>query len=500
MPNPASVYCEENGGKLDLRQDTSGNVAGICVFADGSECAEWAYFRGECKPGGVPQASPTPEANMPNPASVYCEENGGKLDLRQDASGGVAGICVFDDGSECDEWAYFRGECTPGGAPVADSTPAAETERADDGWKVYRNETLGYRFDYPADARIEIADDPLKTISIVGPLVEGDNWPMIFVSHPGDRDDFRPPEGTDLAQWLTDHNLLADERQPDTQIAGTTAIHTRRSRSPQAYAADSYYLAQSGQLYTVVILHTGDRQDWALYSRFLTSFQFDQAAGEENEEAILILEPGPGSRLISPIHVAGLADSTFEQALVVRIIADDGTVLQTQPTTIQIDMGQRGPFAVDVPVTVSDERRVFIQVYASSPRDGSITHLSSVGVILLAAGQPSVVPVTPYPERIAIHQPVVNAVVGGGSVHVEGWALASFEATLVVDVLDEAGNVVGTQPLIVNAPDAGQPGPFSADVPYTIATQGSGTIVVRDPSVVFTGDVHRASVIVIFKP
>ena len=59
------------------------------------------------------QASPAPEANMPNPASVYCEENGGKVELRQDASGGVAGICVFADGSECDEWAFFRGECKP---------------------------------------------------------------------------------------------------------------------------------------------------------------------------------------------------------------------------------------------------------------------------------------------------------------------------------------------------------------------------------------------------
>ena len=60
------------------------------------------------------QASSTPQMNMPNPASVYCEQNGGKLELRQDALGGVAGVCIFPDGSECDEWAYFRNECKPG--------------------------------------------------------------------------------------------------------------------------------------------------------------------------------------------------------------------------------------------------------------------------------------------------------------------------------------------------------------------------------------------------
>jgi len=43
-----------------------------------------------CSPS---QTSPTPESNMPNPASVYCEQNGGKLELRQDASGELS-VCA----------------------------------------------------------------------------------------------------------------------------------------------------------------------------------------------------------------------------------------------------------------------------------------------------------------------------------------------------------------------------------------------------------------------
>jgi putative hemolysin len=70
-------------------------------------------------------ASPSPLANMANPASVYCEKNGGKLELRQDASGGAAGVCIFPDGSECDEWAYFRGECKPGDSLVPPEPAAA---------------------------------------------------------------------------------------------------------------------------------------------------------------------------------------------------------------------------------------------------------------------------------------------------------------------------------------------------------------------------------------
>jgi len=63
MANPASVYCEENGGVLKIQQDSTGGERGICIFPDGSECDEWAYFRGECpqgSPGETPQAMPTP--------------------------------------------------------------------------------------------------------------------------------------------------------------------------------------------------------------------------------------------------------------------------------------------------------------------------------------------------------------------------------------------------------------------------------------------------------
>jgi putative hemolysin len=53
-------------------------------------------------------------AGMPNPAAVYCEEQGGTVDVRTDADGGQYGVCIFADGSECDEWAFYRGECGPG--------------------------------------------------------------------------------------------------------------------------------------------------------------------------------------------------------------------------------------------------------------------------------------------------------------------------------------------------------------------------------------------------
>lgn len=45
---------------------------------------------------------------LPNPASVHCVEQGGTLDIRKDADGNEIGVCVFDIGHECEEWALFQ--------------------------------------------------------------------------------------------------------------------------------------------------------------------------------------------------------------------------------------------------------------------------------------------------------------------------------------------------------------------------------------------------------
>jgi putative hemolysin len=66
----------------------------------------WPESEATAQPGG---------ARLPNPASVYCEEHGGSLEIRSAADGGQYGVCIFPDGSECEEWAFYRGECSPEG-------------------------------------------------------------------------------------------------------------------------------------------------------------------------------------------------------------------------------------------------------------------------------------------------------------------------------------------------------------------------------------------------
>ena len=58
-------------------------------------------------------AAVTGGVGLANPASVNCVERGGRLEMIE-GPGGTAGVCLFDDGSRCEEWRFFRGECAPG--------------------------------------------------------------------------------------------------------------------------------------------------------------------------------------------------------------------------------------------------------------------------------------------------------------------------------------------------------------------------------------------------
>lgn len=51
MANPASVYCENNWWNLVIENNEKGQIW-ICVFNDWSNCEEWAFFRWECKKSG----------------------------------------------------------------------------------------------------------------------------------------------------------------------------------------------------------------------------------------------------------------------------------------------------------------------------------------------------------------------------------------------------------------------------------------------------------------
>jgi hypothetical protein len=119
--------------------------------------------------------------------------------------------------------------------------------------------------------------------------------------------------------------------------------------------------------------------------------------------------------------------------------------------TIDAPLGQRGPYEVALPFTISGERQAFLQVLSRSARDGGITSLNAVGLTVAATGPEEIRTAAAAPARVTIYEPAPLQTVSGGTVSVSGFGLASFEQTLVVEVLDAAGNVAGSEPVTVES-------------------------------------------------
>jgi len=62
---------------------------------------------------GQKKENPEEESQLPNPAAVYCQEQGGTLKSVMFEKG-IRSFCLFDDDSQCGQWDFYRGDCKKG--------------------------------------------------------------------------------------------------------------------------------------------------------------------------------------------------------------------------------------------------------------------------------------------------------------------------------------------------------------------------------------------------
>jgi putative hemolysin len=141
-----------------------------------------------------------------------------------------------------------------------------------EGWKPYLNAKLGYALWYPGDCQV-MGGNLNESVQFSGLLVEGEHWPVLTVSH-YDSDFYHPPASTDVGQWIADNEIPYDAIDTEVEIAGLPTVHLRYEAGPGWGASDAYYFVKEGQLFYILILHTGDQEGWELYDKFLQGLTF----------------------------------------------------------------------------------------------------------------------------------------------------------------------------------------------------------------------------------
>jgi len=194
-----------------------------------------------------------------------------------------------------------------------------------------------------------------------------------------------------------------------------------------------------------------------------------QASGG-TAEGLLITAPSAGQGLRGAFHVAGLTDPAFAQQLYLLVRDAKGTVIAAGRPTIQ-----SGKFTAEVPLPAdlpAQTGRVI--VYAISPRDSGLTHLSSVEVQLNGDGQPAAPIDAATPEGITITFPSPGAEVKGV---VKVAAATLLGPKVIVEVRDAKDKTVGRVEQAVEQ-IAGQPAQVLAEVPIQVSAAQPGRVLV----------------------
>lgn len=120
---------------------------------------------------------------------------------------------------------------------------------------------------------------------------------------------------------------------------------------------------------------------------------------------------------------------------------------------------------------------------ASAQPSTSASASASASAAPSASASTSPSPVPPAQGTITITEPVANATISSPLTIKGSTNFWPFEATLVAHVLDASGNELGIGPVMVDAPDIGQGGPFEGQIEFTAPAQDqNGTLEVFEAS------------------
>jgi hypothetical protein len=169
--------------------------------------------------------------------------------------------------------------------------------------------------------------------------------------------------------------------------------------------------------------------------------------------------------------VEGRAGGLFENQLVIELHDANDQVLAVAPVVLQApEMGAEGAFSAELAWTPPAERTsgTLWAIYRS-PKDGTILAEDHLDVTLAPA-----LPDLSGGPFVEISEP---GVVLSGHVTVQGQAGGLFENQLTVELRDASGQTLAQVPVVIQAPDMGARGTFSAELAWASpAQQTSGTL------------------------
>jgi hypothetical protein len=194
---------------------------------------------------------------------------------------------------------------------------------------------------------------------------------------------------------------------------------------------------------------------------------------------IILLSPGAGSRIVSPLRITAFAHPGSKGKITLQLYGEDGRLMGEQlvrlgtedkwitfESKIPFEITSAGENAILTLTTFdSDSRRIAV--------NSAKVELLQVGDTITEANQLTKLP-------IVITTPKEDKPVSGGNLHIDGFAVPYSSAPLILGLFKANGAIVASKQIALKPLNPGDIYvPFSVDLPYTVSESTPVRISIR---------------------
>ncbi len=183
--------------------------------------------------------------------------------------------------------------------------------------------------------------------------------------------------------------------------------------------------------------------------------------------AVQIQVPGPGSKIISPLHLTSWVKSGKDGKVRIELLGEDGRLLARKILTYYetgkyVYLDQDLDFEIP---GVAETGRLVLSTYDTL---GRLTSMATRDLLLLSVGEDEITPPGDMTEPVIIYEPRLNKLIQGSTLIVQGIARPFNGQFMLIELIAKDGSQVGYRQFAALPDPAGGYVNFSAEVPFKV--------------------------------
>ncbi len=212
-----------------------------------------------------------------------------------------------------------------------------------------------------------------------------------------------------------------------------------------------------------------------------------------------IVAPGPMSKVTSPIDLELHIASEYTGPTRIELIGEDGAKLFVKPFKTYPNLGYFTRVDEKIDFEIRGAAELARLQVSTFDEFGRLQAYSSAHLLLQAVGENEISATATIQDRLMLRYPGEKELVSGGNLPVIGEYNPADDLPVILELIDESGQVLGSRILQLN-PGDGTYQQFTTNIPYQISKRTPVRLVIRQSDDRMDGLAYLFSRVLILTP